>query len=874
MNRNRMLKVAAAVTAVTLTVTSIGYYEFKDSETNVVAETSEVQQKIEDAINNTINASTTFGADKEETVYVISDANGNVKKKVVSDWLKNKDKTSTLEDKSDLSDIENVKGDEEYKKDKDGKMIWDADGKDIYYQGTTDKELPVEVNIKYFLDGKEMSPEEMAGKSGKVKIRFEYKNNTLKKVDLNGKEAEMYIPFTMISGMILPADKFSEVEVSDGKGKVISDGNNELIIGVSFSGLKEDLERAGKDKDEDINMDIADVFEISADVTDFSLSMTMSVGTSDLFSGIDVDSLDSIDDVKDTVEKLTDAVNQLATGSGSLKSGLDTLKNGAVQVNDGVGVLNEKTGEFADGLKRVDDGVALMMSKMDEKDGAISGADALAKGAKTIDGKLKEVQGAVRELADGSSELDKSAGVVSKAVGQLSDGAATIDKTVGELSKGAEELSQGAATIDKKLGELNKGMGQLSDGAGTLSGGLNALENGLTGTKDSIGLTQAASAVSDGVGELATGAGQLENGLDQLQQSMVSTLTEQINANNALIAQYTENIKNLMAQGAGNEQQIKQLSDGIAAYTGANTALQGVIDSLTTSSGDAANPSACDGFNSLKAGASQISTQLSEDADANGNATVKSGVNGIQAALNSLAYDEKNGVPALIAGAETIKKNLDTLAYDEKSGIPALKKGTSTLSGTLGTLAEDNEKGIPALKQGTGKVSKGLSELNGNMPAFTKGTGDLSKGLKTLETALPALKSGTSELSGGMNTLLAGLTTLSETVGTEMKPGLDTLYSAGLTLKSSVSTLYGYTQQIANGLITADNGSGELADGISRLKSEAVNPVNDAVNDELDEGIARIKKTATLGDEYDIYSDAVEGQDTSVKFIYKTDGIK
>lgn len=873
MNRNRMLKVAAAVTAVTLTVTSIGYYEFKDSETNVVAETSEVQQKIEDAINNTINASTTFGADKEETVYVISDANGNVKKKVVSDWLKNKDKTSTLEDKSDLSDIENVKGDEEYKKDKDGKMIWDADGKDIYYQGTTDKELPVEVNIKYFLDGKEMSPEEMAGKSGKVKIRFEYKNNTLEKVDLNGKEAEMYIPFTMISGMILPADKFSEIEVSDGKGKVISDGNNELIIGVSFSGLKEDLERAGKDK-EDINMDITDVFEISADVTDFSLSMTMSVGTSDLFSGIDVDSLDSIDDVKDTVEKLTDAVNQLATGSGSLKSGLDTLKNGAVQVNDGVGVLNEKTGEFADGLKRVDDGVALMMSKMDEKDGAISGADALAKGAKTIDEKLKEVQGAVKELADGSSELDKSAGTVSKAVGQLSDGAATIDKTVGELSKGAEELSQGAATIDKKLGELNKGMGQLSDGAGTLSGGLNALENGLTGTKDSMGLTQAASAVSDGVGELANGAGQLENGIDQLQQSMVNTLTEQINENNALIAQYTENIKNLMAQGEGNEQQIKQLSDGIAAYTGANTALQGVIDSLTTSSGDAGNPSACDGFNSLKAGASQISTQLSEDADANGNATVKSGVNGIQAALNSLAYDEKNGVPALIAGAETIKKNLDTLAYDEKSGVPALKKGTSTLSGTLGTLAEDNEKGIPALKQGTGKVSKGLSELNGNMPAFTKGTGDLSKGLKTLETALPALKSGTSELSGGMNTLLAGLTTLSETVGTELKPGLDTLYSAGLTLKSSVSTLYGYTQQISDGLITADNGSGELTDGISRLKSEAVEPVNDAVNDELDEGIARIKKTATLGGEYDIYSDAVEGQDTSVKFIYKTDGIK
>ncbi|MDE5780548.1 MAG: hypothetical protein K2I03_03605 [Lachnospiraceae bacterium] len=872
MNRNRMLKVAAAITAVTLTVTSIGYYEFRNAETNVAAEQSKVQQKIEDAINNTINSSTIFGADKEETVYVISDANGNVKKKVVSDWLKNKNGSDVLEDKSDLSNIENVKGDEKYSKDNDGKIIWDAAGTDIYYQGTTDKQLPVDVNVKYYLDGKEMSPKDMAGKSGKVKIRFEYNNNTLKKVELKGKETEMYVPFTMISGMILPADKFSEVEVTDGKGKVISDGNNEMVMGISFSGLKEDLKRV-KESDK-VNIDIADSFEISANVTDFSLSMTMTVATSDVFSGINVDSLDSIDDIKDTVEKMTDAVSRLASGSGSLKAGLDTLKDGSSQVNEGVGLLNEKTGEFADGLKKVNDGVALMMSKMDEKDGAVSGADALAKGAAMVDKKLKEVQTAVKKLSEGSAELDKSAGSISKAVGQLSEGASTIDQKVGELSKGAGELSKGAQTIDKKLGELNKGIGQLNTGAGTLSEGLKSLEDGLTGTENSVGLTQAASAVSNGVGELANGAGQLESGIGQLQQSMVDTLTQQINENNTLIEQYTEKVKQLMAAGEGYEQQIKQLSDGIAAYNGANAALQGVIDSLTTSSEDEANPSAYDGFNSLQAGASQISIQLCEDADESGNATVKSGVKGIETALNNLATDEENGVPALVNGAETIRKNLDTLANDENKGVPALKKGASTLSGTLGTLAADDEKGIPALKQGTGKVSKGLTELNSKMPAFTKGTGELSKGLKALDTALPALKNGTSDLSGGMNTMLAGLTTLSETVGTELKPGLDTLYSAGLTLKSSVSTLYGYTNQIANGLITADNGSSELADGIGRLKSEAVDPVNDAVNDELDEGIARIKKTVTLGDEYDIYSDAIEGQDTSVKFIYKTEGIK
>ena len=872
MNRNRILKVVAAATAVTLTVTGIGYYEFRDTQTNAVAETSKVQQKIEDAINNTINQSTTFGADKEETVYVISDAGGKVEKKIVSDWLKNKNGSSTLEDKSDLTDIENVKGEEDYTKGKDGGMTWNADGSDIYYQGTTDKELPVDVNVKYYLDGKEMKPEDMAGKSGKVKIRFEYVNNSIEKVDLNGKETDMYVPFTMISGMLLPADKFSEVEVTDGKGKVISDSNNEIVLGVSFSGLKEDLQNIKEG--EKLNIDIADSFEVTANVKDFSLSMTMTVATADIFSGIDVESLDSIDDVEDTIEELTDAVGKLADGSGSLKDGLGKLKDGSSQINENVGILSSKTSEFADGIKKAYDGVDIMMSSMEGDNGAIGGAEKLEDGAKTIDEKVGDVQKAVGELSTGSDKLNKSAGDVQKAVGQLSDGAKTIDEKVGTLKDGAKELSDGAKTIDEKTGTLKDGIGKLADGAKSVSGGLKSLQDGLTGTEDSVGLTQAASATVDGIESLSNGAAQLENGIGSLQESMVSTLSQQIEQNNMLIEQYKETIAQLTAAGDGYEAQIKELSDGIAAYTGANTALQGVIDSLTTSSGDASAPSACDGFNSLKAGASQISTQLGSDKDASGNATVKAGANGIKSALDSLATDKEKGIPALTAGAQAIWNNLDTLANDKEKGIPALKEGTKTLSGTLDTLANDKKNGIPALKEGTGKVSSGLSTLNGNMPAFKQGTKDLSGGLAKLDNALPALKTGTDELQGGMTSLLSGITTLSQKVGTELKPGLDTLYQAGLTFKTGVSTLHDYTAQLADGTADAQEGSVTLADGIGKLNDEAVAPISDALNDEFDDGIERIKKTVNLADDYDIYSDAAEGQDTSVKFIYKTAGIE
>ena len=115
---------------------------------------------------------------KDESVYLLSDANGNVYNTIVSDHLVNTDDAATIEDKSTLSDIKNVKGDEEFKQDGD-KLTWQANGGDIYYEGTTDKQVPISETITYYLDGKEIEPEELAGKSGKVTIRFDYENHDL-----------------------------------------------------------------------------------------------------------------------------------------------------------------------------------------------------------------------------------------------------------------------------------------------------------------------------------------------------------------------------------------------------------------------------------------------------------------------------------------------------------------------------------------------------------------------------------------------------------------------------------------------------------------------------------------------------------------------
>ena len=156
---------------------------------------------------------------KEETVYLIADANGTVRQTIVSNWLKNGSKNAQIKDVSELSDIKNVKGDETFTQN-GTKLIWQANGQDLYYQGTTQKELPISQQVTYYLDGKKIMPEELAGKSGSVTIRFDYTNKAKTTVKINGKKTDIYVPFTAVSGVVLD-DSFRNVRVNS--GRVLSD---------------------------------------------------------------------------------------------------------------------------------------------------------------------------------------------------------------------------------------------------------------------------------------------------------------------------------------------------------------------------------------------------------------------------------------------------------------------------------------------------------------------------------------------------------------------------------------------------------------------------------------------------------------------------
>ena len=213
------LAVASCVAGITGTGTDVAKHDKEylagddkasDTDATTIMNTDDLADQLADNVNLKEK-----DVDKDETVYVFAKANGDVDNILVNETLKNRDKSATIEDTTDLKDIVNVKGDETFTQN-GNKITWDAAGNEISYQGTTDKQLPVSVKATYYLDGNEISPEDLAGKSGKVKIRLDYTSNETVTKDVNGKDEDISVPFVAVSGMVL-GDNFTNIQVTNGK---------------------------------------------------------------------------------------------------------------------------------------------------------------------------------------------------------------------------------------------------------------------------------------------------------------------------------------------------------------------------------------------------------------------------------------------------------------------------------------------------------------------------------------------------------------------------------------------------------------------------------------------------------------------------------
>ena len=512
------------LSGVMLTGCALNNMTVKGVETEAEAATAEEYKNTaqEDAIEDIVETVAGVkqmdgeGYDKEETVFVISDAEGNPTEVIASEWLKNLEGSEYIEDVSSLKDIVNVKGYEEYEKGEGDSLKWEASGNDIYYQGTPSENPPVGVKVSYKLDGKEVTPEEIQGKSGKVEIRIDYENDTDEVIEVNGEEEHVTIPFTMLTGVMLPNDIFSNVEVEN--GRLITEGNNAIVIGYAFPGLyeslkyddfKDSLDEEHREKAD--NLDISDHVVITADAKDFELRSTLTVALPDVLEEVSfTDNIDT-DKVKDDMDELADATQELIDGTSDLLDGVHDLKDGTSELKDG-------TSELKDGTRDLKDGTEDLVRGTDD---LMDGAWDMKEGACEAYGGTKKIYDGAKDLKSGASDAYDGTKALKSGAKSAYSGATKLKKGINDAHTGSDTLTQGvsAAYIGSK--QLNEGVQQVSGLLTSNAGNAQALSRLAEVVTANLSGSEAASAM-EGSALKASGAPSAEEREDALKASLAA----------------------------------------------------------------------------------------------------------------------------------------------------------------------------------------------------------------------------------------------------------------------------------------------------------------------------------------------------------------
>lgn len=548
---------------------------------------------------------------KDETVYSNMNSKGENYKTIVTTRLENTEDEKILKDLTNLLNIENTNGEEKHKQEGET-LIWEADTNDIYYKGETNQELPVELKIKYELDEKEIQPEEVAGKTGKVKITIEFKNKDEHKINVNGKEEIMYTPFVIACGTHINNEKNKNIEVKN--GKTIDDGSKTMIVGLAFPGMQESL---NLDKNK---LEIPEAIEITMEATEFEMNNIISVITPKIIEETDLKLFNELDKIYNQVETLQSASKAIETGAKTLEEGTSEYSakseefNNAINefskgmnsantnyktINSGIEELNSKTGNLQSGSKQLSDGLSQTVNGVNQMKAGLNNSSSkiptLVEGTEKVSNGLKQLNQNIT-LTDNTETLNNIKTQITKdkeTIKQLTTQSKKIQETLqtNELSEEIEQILKNQLQSNKEaitnltydynyleniltnLVQTNKqmtvlkenitilstGADQINEGVKTLTENVSTLTAGLetlSGTAEQ--LSKGATTLYNGTKQLTTGTSKLKQGSNQMQAGL-----EKMNASTKAI----QSADNQLTEGAKTiNNGAKELSSGIQEF--------------------------------------------------------------------------------------------------------------------------------------------------------------------------------------------------------------------------------------------------------------------------------------------------------------------
>lgn len=662
---NKIKKIGAPILAGVLACSTALFY---------VPQMNAVHADTEKSINENFPEmlKTAQTGDKSETVYAVMDADGNTTDVSVSEWLKNEGKSNNLSDYSNLKNIKNTSGDEKMSRD-GNKLVWAAKGKDIHYTGDYDGELPVKVKVSYYLNGTKVSADEIAGKKGNVKIRFDYDIND--SVKENG--YSLTRPYAIVSAVVLSNDNFTNVTVNN--GKAVNDGNSTAVVGIALPGMSDNLQI-----DE---LDIPDHVTINAKTTNFEIDGTYTVADSGFMNDMDTTKLDDaagqVDELESALDKLSDASKKLVNGSSKLAKGANKLADSSSQIEEGTETLKDGTESMKTGSKDLKTGTGdLKTGVKDLSDGAdklVAGAQDLSSGTT----QMKEGTEALNSSVNGEGGLAGDNGSAKK----LSAGAAQVDA-------GLKQMGKTIAAQNTKLAQTAKSISDNLDGVNTEK--VNAPSSAdVDGALETAIKAAAASGDQDTINALKNAKEKLGT-----YETNVNDTVSSVNTDKQKITTANQKAKAMYQSiAASSNDDLKKLQDGADELKAGTQALDTAVNVGGTKDGTKV-PSLSKAVYGLNDGAAQLDA----------------GVNG---------YTDKDGKfhPGALLGLRSLQEGIKVDTKDKTSlvtGVNKLDAGTTKLA-----------KGAVQVDAGAGKLVTYMGQLTQGAETLSDGADTLASGMAT-----------------------------------------------------------------------------------------------------------------------------------------------
>ena len=584
---------------------------------------------------------------KHERVYIVAATDGTVKSVTDNIRLENADGLDEIVDRTLLTAIQNVGGKEAFTLDGET-LTWQAQGKDITYEGTSDKTPAILPVVTLTLDGEEITVDSLKDKTGDAVLTVAYQTNEP-------------LPALAVTVLPLPEEGITDLRLENAAALTVL--GRQVLVGWAVPGMDEELK---------LPTSFSAAFHADHAELNWLLTLTTSdpidAACKELDDRIDMDPHTELDEAKalltalqsgetlpETSGKTKDIVpkiNELNDGLTQLNDGAETLANGAAQLSDGASALKDGAAQLNTGAAELAAG-ALTLS---------TGAADAEGGAASLDTGLATIIANNEALNNGAQTI--FAAILSSANAQLS--ASGLDAAGIEIPELTAENY--AAVLDAVLLQLNPETLRASAQAQvetTVRAQVEANADQVRSAVETAVQDKVLAAVLQSAGQNMTSeqyAQAVQAGLVSSEQAAAITAaveqqmaTEEVKAQiDAAVQQQIEQLlqDNTAAYLASDETIAAQLSAAQAAYESL-TALKAQLDQINTFV--TGLKTYTDGVSQAAAGASQLHTGLTQ--------------------LNAGAATLSTGAAALSTGAASLSEGADSL-YD---GTVELKDGAAAL---------------------------------------------------------------------------------------------------------------------------------------------------------------------------------------------------